>query len=306
MKKLQCFSIFILIGILFFSLFFPACSKDIQNGSEGEGKLYTLAQAYEERKITREYLLNIAYYQGSAEDNQDELNENFTPLPKGELTENVSLQIRTALADMYYKKYGFTDTAEDFIVTNFYGHYDNMIAFYYKHLNSLEGAVAENYKETIDDVTFIKPVYIFLSSEKEETPSLNYTRVILPRPEDLDETLAYRIDSVEELQIIFKEPDFQFTPELLNAYDEKFFQTHAIIYYATWVSGLCVTRTFSGLFVEDNCLVVRLDNYVEGDGIDDAVYGVVYAFALEKTQIADCETITLQEWGTKRRATPLK
>lgn len=36
MKKLKRFSIFILVGILLFSLFFPACSTDNQSGNKSE------------------------------------------------------------------------------------------------------------------------------------------------------------------------------------------------------------------------------------------------------------------------------
>ena len=159
MKKLKHFSIFILVGILLFSLLFPACGKDNQSGSEGEGTLYTLAQAYEEGLITREHLLNIAYYQGSAEYNQDEIDENFTPQPKGKLTANVSLQLRSAIADMHRSYKGYENvTAEGFSVTetSYYGCYNGYHAFFFKDISGIGDYLASNlsYQEEIDGVIF--------------------------------------------------------------------------------------------------------------------------------------------------------
>ena len=159
MKKLKHVSIFILVGILLFSLFFPACGKDNQSGNEGEGTLYTLAQAYEEGLITREHLLNIAYYQGSAEYNQDEINENFTPLPKGELTANVSLQLRSAIADMHRSYKGYENvTAEGFSVTEefYYGCYNGYHAFFFEDVSGISNYPdwIHNYQEEIDGIVF--------------------------------------------------------------------------------------------------------------------------------------------------------
>lgn len=56
MKKLKRFSIFILISLLLFSLFFPACGKDNQNGNTND----TPIDIEEEAKLCylEKYLLN--------------------------------------------------------------------------------------------------------------------------------------------------------------------------------------------------------------------------------------------------------
>lgn len=202
MRKFKRFSIFLLVGILLFSLFFTACGTNTGNQSgssdpasessstpdesldssdssldpshdeQYEGTLYTLERAYKEGKITREQLLNIAYHQGSAEYNQEEINENFTPIPKGDLTEDVSLEIRTALAEMHREYTGYENiTAKDFSISSnyYYGCYNNYHVFFFENVSGIDSYPTWDYEynEEIDGVTFhfnfpiVQTIYVY-------------------------------------------------------------------------------------------------------------------------------------------------
>ena len=146
--------------------------KGVEDDEQYEGTLYALEQAYEEGKITREQLLNIAYHQGSAEYNQEEINENFTPIPKGDLTEEVSLEIRTALAEMHREYTGYENiTAEDFSISSnyYYGCYNNYHVFFFENVSGIDSYPTWDYEynEEIDGVTFhfnfpiVQTIYVY-------------------------------------------------------------------------------------------------------------------------------------------------
>ncbi|MBQ2769513.1 MAG: hypothetical protein IJF44_06035 [Clostridia bacterium] len=131
-----------------------ACGEE---GVLGEGPLYTLEEVYEAGEIDRKDLLNIAYYGGDAKYNSDEIDEDFVPIEKGELSEEISLEIREYLAEKERtdEKHPHPETkAEDFEITSYYGCYNGYYAFMYDNLNTVEPAVIEEYFEEIDGVTF--------------------------------------------------------------------------------------------------------------------------------------------------------
>ena len=126
MKKLKRFSIFILIGILLFSLLFPACGKDNQNGNESEQEvkqtLFSLPEAYENGWLTEE---DLAY---AADLHKKKQNH---PTPIDETLQVAILEDYAQLlnADPTTKRSDYT--AEDILIWNFYGTYNGCSIVYF-------------------------------------------------------------------------------------------------------------------------------------------------------------------------------
>ena len=92
------------------------------------GTLYTLQEAYDNGYLTREDLLNIAYYNGDQERNESAL-QNFEPTPIGELSEEISLKIREYVAERYRNDGSEpAATAENIFIKNYLGCYNGYYA----------------------------------------------------------------------------------------------------------------------------------------------------------------------------------
>lgn len=76
---------------------FAGCKETVNEMLSGV--FFTLKEAYENHYITRNDLLNIAYYNnGGKKNNEREMGVFFQPEPKGELAEEVEQEIKEASA----------------------------------------------------------------------------------------------------------------------------------------------------------------------------------------------------------------
>ena len=117
MKRFALILCVFLIGLCAMS----GCAQDY-------GVLYSLQDVYDAQEIDRDDLLNIAYYNGDRERNQEAL-EGFTPEPIGELSENTAQKIRECVAQRYRNNEAFSDTtAEDICIVKYLGCYNGYYA----------------------------------------------------------------------------------------------------------------------------------------------------------------------------------
>ena len=170
----------VLTGMLLFCTIFSitGCGEETGNNSSSntgsvtpkppisqkEGEIYRLQEVYEAGEIDRTALLNIAYYSGNAEYNSDEIDEDFVPIEKGELSEETSLEIRECLAEKARmdEKYPEEDAkAEDYKIMGYYGCYNGYYAFFYEELDlPYDTPAVENpIWRDIDGVTFYSWTY---------------------------------------------------------------------------------------------------------------------------------------------------
>lgn len=121
MKKMKRFSIFILVGILLFSLFFPACGKNNQNGSENmelqqkTAPFFTLEEAYECGLLTVADLEQIAALRSSGAQSTDVLSEELSNEIKEARAKEIREEPNTMTPDI---------TAEKVLIRRFYGIYN--------------------------------------------------------------------------------------------------------------------------------------------------------------------------------------
>lgn len=113
----------ILAGVmLLFSCVFVGC------GEMPSGVFYTLKEAYENNYITRNDLLNIAYYSGDYKYNL-EIYKNFQPSEKEELTEDMSLVLKKEIVKAI-NSVEENVSVEDFVIPEYYGVYNGAHCFY--------------------------------------------------------------------------------------------------------------------------------------------------------------------------------
>ena len=108
------------------------CGEPVQNPELGEGPLYRVKDVYEAGEIDRTALLNIAYYSESMEYNPPKVEEEvFELLPKGELGEEISLEIKEYIAEQFRTRENNQKPeakGEDFIIY-YYGCYNGYYVF---------------------------------------------------------------------------------------------------------------------------------------------------------------------------------
>ena len=122
------------------------------------GVLYSLQDVYDAQEIDRDDLLNIAYYNGDIERNQEAL-EGFTPEPIGELSENTAQKIRECIAQSYRNNEAFSDTtAEDIYIVKYLGCYNGYYAI--RYLNNIfdyttETKDPDDYVQEVGGIEFV-------------------------------------------------------------------------------------------------------------------------------------------------------
>lgn len=122
------------------------------------GVLYSLQDVYDAQEIDRDDLLNIAYYNGDIERNQEAL-EGFTPEPIGELSENTAQKIRECVAQIYRNDGTFSDiTAEDIYIVKYLGCYNGYYAI--RFLDTLSDYTTEtkdpdDYVQEVGGIEFV-------------------------------------------------------------------------------------------------------------------------------------------------------
>lgn len=90
-----------------------------------------MEELYNAQAIKKRDFLNIAYYNGDQEANQKAM-KNFEPEEIGELSEEISLEIRESLAEKYREEKGYSEaTAEDFTIVKYLGCYYDYYVFRY-------------------------------------------------------------------------------------------------------------------------------------------------------------------------------
>ena len=125
-------------------------------GCANYGTFYPLEQAYNDKLISYEDLLNIAYHTGNYRYNE-ELFENFTPTEKGELDKSVERTIKKALS----KRSKSREKPDTFIIS-YYGCYNGYYVVKCDNEDWLRPAVIIEGFDVIDGVRFRKG---FLSFE---------------------------------------------------------------------------------------------------------------------------------------------
>ena len=122
------------------------------------GVLYSLQDVYDAQEIDRDDLLNIAYYNGDIERNQEAL-EGFTPEPIGELSEDTAQKIRECIAQSYRNNEAFSDTtAEDIYTVKYLGCYNGYYAI--RYLNNIfdftgEEKDPDDYVQEVGGIEFV-------------------------------------------------------------------------------------------------------------------------------------------------------
>ena len=122
------------------------------------GVLYSLQDVYDAQEIDRDDLMNIAYYNGDIERNQEAL-EGFTPEPIGELSENTAQKIRECIAQSYRNNEAFSDTtAEDIYIVKYLGCYNGYYAI--RYLNTIfdftgEEKDPDDYVQEVGGIEFV-------------------------------------------------------------------------------------------------------------------------------------------------------
>ena len=128
-------------------------------GPKTYGTFYTLQEAYDNGYLTREDLLNIAYYNGDQERNESAL-QNFEPTPIGELSEEISLKIRKYVAERYRNNgYNPDVTAEHVSITNYLGCYNGYYVIRYLDNLTDRPAVDRDPEAYVQEVAGIKFSY---------------------------------------------------------------------------------------------------------------------------------------------------
>lgn len=120
--------------------------------------LYSLQDVYDAQEIDRDDLLNIAYYNGDIERNQEAL-EGFTPEPIGELSEDTAQKIRECIAQSYRNDGTFSDiTAEEIRIVKYLGCYNGYYAI--RYLNNIfdyttETKDPDDYVQEVGGIEFV-------------------------------------------------------------------------------------------------------------------------------------------------------
>ena len=142
-------------------------SESIEEGQSPKGIL-SLQEAFDKGVLTHEDLLNIAYHNGNAELNKEEISEDFEPTQKPEMTEEVTADIVKSLSYVYnYLDIVAEDTTEnDFTVTDYLA----FINGYYvlKYSCSHFDVTDEVKEEVIDGVSFEGDYRIEVVHQKNE------------------------------------------------------------------------------------------------------------------------------------------
>lgn len=147
MKRFAMILCVFLIGLCAMS----GCAQDY-------GVLYSLQDVYDAQEIDRDDLLNIAYYNGDIERNQEAL-EGFTPEPIGELSEDTAQKIRECIAQSYRNNEAFSDTtAEDIYIVKYLGCYNGYYAI--RYLNTIfdftgEEKDPDDYVQEVGGIEFV-------------------------------------------------------------------------------------------------------------------------------------------------------
>lgn len=147
MKRFAMILCVLLIGLCTMS----GCAQDY-------GVLYSLQDVYDAQEIDRDDLLNIAYYNGDIERNQEAL-EGFTPEPIGELSEDTAQKIRECIAQSYRNNEAFSDTtAEDIYIVKYLGCYNGYYAI--RYLNNIfdyttETKDPDDYVQEVGGIEFV-------------------------------------------------------------------------------------------------------------------------------------------------------
>ena len=130
------------------------------------GVLYPLQDVYNAQEIDRDDLLNIAYYNGDIERNQEAL-QGFTPEPIGELSENTAQKIRECVAQSYRNdgaNTGYADelntTAEDIRIVKYLGCYNGYYAVRYRNTRYIDTTEEKDPDDYVQEVGGIEFVYV--------------------------------------------------------------------------------------------------------------------------------------------------
>lgn len=124
------------------------------------GVLYPLQDVYDAQEIDRDDLLNIAYYNGDIERNQEAL-EGFTPEPIGELSEDTAQKIRECIAQRYRNNEAFSDTtAEEIRIVKYLGCYNGYYAVRYRNTRYIDTTEEKDPDDYVQEVGGIEFVYV--------------------------------------------------------------------------------------------------------------------------------------------------
>lgn len=174
MKKFKRFSIFLLVGVLLFSLLFPACgtntgnhsntdttseSSDLSNNEEAPtGPFYTLEEAYTCGLLTKEDLEKAASYDYAASFNFKDFNEEFLTEVKvswaNELQKNPSLQPEKINYPKPEEVAEHVFIPENVYIHRFYGAYNDCYIFCLYYNRSSIFTLDKHIKVDICGVTF--------------------------------------------------------------------------------------------------------------------------------------------------------
>lgn len=147
MKRFAMILCVLLIGLCAMS----GCAQDY-------GVLYSLQDVYDAQEIDRDDLMNIAYYTGDIERNQEAL-EGFTPEPIGELSEDTAQKIRECVAQIYRNDGTFSDiAAEEIRIVKYLGCYNGYYAI--RYLNTIfdftgEEKDPDDYVQEVGGIEFV-------------------------------------------------------------------------------------------------------------------------------------------------------
>lgn len=123
------------------------------------GTVFTLQEAYDDKLITKEELISIAYRYDGRNGNEEIMEEDYEPLPQTlpEPDDLTQLKIRCAMAKDLRDKSRDIKEVGGFHIVGFYGTYNGCVAFMgYDDYTSIGTAETT---ETIDGVKFVYPTH---------------------------------------------------------------------------------------------------------------------------------------------------
>ena len=115
-----------LISVICIAFAFSACGEEQSNGEFGEGKFYTVTEAYENGYLTREQVMSIAYYHnGGNYKNEEIMGEDYKPLSITPKTLSVQAEnsIKQTHLNEYYEGKDYAELS-GIRIDSYYGTYN--------------------------------------------------------------------------------------------------------------------------------------------------------------------------------------
>ena len=115
------------------------------------GSIYTLKEAFDNRWLTKEDLMSIAYYHNNGRANNEEImGEDYTPLPQTPLDEKTEYKVKCAMAKDYNENYKAKEKGDDYTIDQYCETYNGCVVVM-AH-NKYSGTTGEVWIDSIEGI----------------------------------------------------------------------------------------------------------------------------------------------------------